>query len=146
MTQRHWIQNEEFMLVTTVTRKRVPYFRNAAVAREAVEQLYRTQERHPFILYGFVVMPDHCHILLRIPPGNGVSRIMHSYKTGLVFATGICPLWQRRFHVRCVQDAVAVLRYLHSDPVRREIATTPAAYPWSSASGRWDVTPIDWYS
>ena len=146
MTQRHWIQNEEIMLITIVTKKRKPLFYNAAFAREAVAQIYRTQAMHPFILYGFVIMPDHCHFLLRVPKGGSVSRIVHSYKIGLVFATGIRPMWQRRFHMRCTTNAVRVLTYVHSDPVRRHIADTPVAYPWSSACGTWDTTPIDWYS
>ncbi|MFA6522924.1 MAG: transposase [Candidatus Peribacteraceae bacterium] len=143
MSQRHPILNDSRMLVTTVTKGRYPFFLRAANAREAAECLYRVQSLHPFLLYSFVIMPDHCHFLLRVPPPETIVVVMGSFKSGLTFDTGIPKLWQRRYHIRIARSSAAVLRYIHSDPVRNGLAENNADYPWSSACGRWPVSPLD---
>lgn len=130
------------MLITNVTRNREIFFGDPAVAREAVETLYRVQQRHPFFLYGFVVMPDHCHFLMKVRWPEKISAIMNVYKSGLTFNTGIRPLWQRGFHMQVPYDLQGALRYIHENPVRAGIADSPEAYPWSSASGRWMVSSL----
>ena len=140
MTQRHPIQNDQTLFITTVTRDRRPYFENTSLAREACEHIYRVQERKPFLLYGFVIMPDHVHLLLRVPSPETVSNVIRLYKMGLSFQTGLGPMWQRRFHAKTVDDIPSVQHYIHTNPVSGGLCATPDAYPWSSASGKWDVT------
>ena len=48
MFQRHPIQNEALMLITTNTQHRRKVFADSAYAKEAVDSLYRTQQLHPF--------------------------------------------------------------------------------------------------
>ena len=140
MTQRHSIQSNQTMLITTVTHARNPYFQDDALAREAVEHIYRVQERRPFFLYGFVIMPDHVHLLLNVPEPETVSNILRLYKMGLSFQTGITPLWQKRFDARISGNVFGAREYVHLNPVREGLCTDPKRYPWSSASGKWDVT------
>ncbi len=130
------------MLVTTVTHDREPIFEEPTYAREAVDHIYRVQQRIPFFLHGFVIMPDHCHFLLRVPAPGSISQVMRSYKMGLTFQTGEGPMWQRRFHIRLANNPHAALQYLHMNPVKAGFVESPEFYPWSSASGRWDITPI----
>ncbi len=143
MTQRHPIRNDRVMLITTVTHERIPFFADSVRAREAVECLYRVQHLHPFFLHGFVVMPDHCHFLLNIPSPGTISHVMGCYKSGLTFDTGIPKLWQGRFHIRIVHDAVGALQYVHANPVKAGLSKISTEYPWSSASGKWPVTEFD---
>ena len=136
MTQRHPIINDAIMLVTTVTRHRSPIFENSVHAREAVECLYRVKKMHPFFLYGFVIMPDHCHFLVDVPLPETAARIMNIYKSGMTFNIGIPKLWQSRYHLRIVRDPISCLRYVHENPVKQNMVETCEDYPWSSASGR----------
>ncbi|MEI8230192.1 MAG: transposase [Candidatus Peregrinibacteria bacterium] len=142
MTQRHFVQNDHRMLVTTNTRDRRPVFADPVHAREAVEHLYRVQQEMPFCLFGFVIMPDHCHFLVYVPAPATVSECMRTYKMGLTFQIGIGAFWQPRFHIRLVEDSSAALRYIHFNPVKAGLCENPEDYPWSSASGRWDVTEL----
>ncbi|MDD4286790.1 MAG: transposase [Candidatus Peribacteraceae bacterium] len=142
MSQRHPVQNEDVQLITTVTARRMPVFADPAHAHEAIECLYRVQARHPFFLYGFVIMPDHCHFLLRVPSPQKISTIMNVFKSGMTFNVGIPKLWQARYHIRSVHNVPAALRYIRENPVKAGLAETNEEYPWSSASGKWDVT--DW--
>jgi len=132
------------MLVTTVTRERKPIFREAAYAREVIETLYRVQQQHPFFLYGFVIMTDHCHFLLRVPEPETISKIMNVFKSGVTFNLGLKKLWQSRFHIHYVEDASEALHYIYSNPIKAGLSETPEDYLWSSASGQWDVAELGW--
>lgn len=130
-------------MVTTNTLNRIPVFADPVCAREAVECLYRLQGIHPFHIYAFVVMPDHCHFLLKVIAPYTVSKLMNAYKAGLVFDIGMPKLWQPRFHIRIVERNVGrVLRYIHMNPVLKNLAVRPEDYPWSSACGKWDITAL----
>jgi putative transposase len=143
MSQRHRIQNNRTMLITIATLNRKPFFSNPVFAREAIETLYRVRDRHPFQMYAFVIMPDHCHFLLHIPPPQRISNIIGTYKSGMTFNTGIPRLWQPRSHMRIIRTgAHHVLRYIHMNPVEASMVLSPDEYPWSSASGKWMVDPI----
>ncbi|MBI3619298.1 transposase [Candidatus Peregrinibacteria bacterium] len=145
MTQRHPIQNGQILMITTVTLNREPVFADPACALEAVECLYRVQDLHPFLLYGFVIMPDHCHFLLNVPPPETVAVVMGTFKSGMTFNIGRKKLWQRRYYATIVHRPFLALRYIHNNPVRAGLAVSPEMYPWSSAYGKWDVSPItDW--
>ncbi len=131
------------MFVTTNVLDRRPIFADPACAREAIECLYRVQSMHPFLLYAFVIMPDHCHILMQVLPPNTVSKIMTAFKSGLTFDIGVPKLWQPRFYVRIVEKNIEkVISYVHQNPVKAGLCDMPQEYLWSSAYGKWDVSEI----
>ncbi|HVW66780.1 MAG TPA: transposase [Candidatus Peribacteraceae bacterium] len=142
MTQRHSLQNDRIMLVTTNVQDRASVFHDSACARAAVEALYKAQEIRLYYLYAFVVMPDHCHILLKVPMPGSISRLMLSYKRIVAFDIGK-PIWQPRFHIRIPKNPLAARNYIHMNPVRAGIAEISSDYAWSSASGRWDISSLD---
>ncbi len=142
MSQRRPVQNQQFIFVTTNTRDREPVFYDQACDREVVESLYRVQSFHPFFLYAFVIMPDHCHFLLTVPESGSISRIMYAFKRSVSFEIGR-PIWQSRFYAKIVIDDIdRVIRYIHMNPVKKDLCDQPSDYPWSSASGRWDVSDV----
>lgn len=143
MSQLHPIQNDQSMLITTNVLDRRTIFLNPAYAREAVDTLYRVQELHPFFLYGFVIMPDHCHFLLFVPAPESISKIMNVYKGIVSLNIGLGKIWQPRFHMRIVKNKAEALRYIHLNPMRRGLVKCPEDYTWSSACEKWDVAPLD---
>ncbi len=142
MSQRHPITNEEIMLVTTNCKNRRSIFDHPPYAHEAIDVLYRVQSLHPFFLYGFVFMPDHCHLLMRVPEPQSVSKIMDRFKMGISHSIGIGPIWQPRFHMRIAENPGEALRYIHLNPVRANLTDAAEKFRWSSASGKWDVTEL----
>ena len=142
MTQRHCVQNEAVMLITTNTIHRKPFFAKDVNARETIETLYRVQELHPFYLYGFVIMPDHCHFLMKVLEPETISKVMNVFKSGVTFNLGIPKIWQSRFHMRIPKNLEGALHYIHRNPVKAGLVPEPDAYPWSSASGKWDVVEL----
>jgi len=143
MFQRHFVQNGTLMFITTNLQHRQKLFYHEPYAKEAIDTLYRTQHLHPFLLYGFVIMPDHCHLLLRVPEDESISRIMRQFKYGTSMNIGIGPIWQSRFHMKIVHEIRHVLRYIHMNPVKAGLVEEPQDYPWSSACGKWDVIEME---
>ncbi|MDB4979217.1 MAG: transposase [Candidatus Peribacteria bacterium] len=131
------------MLITTTVKNRRRIFDDEAFAREAIETLYRVQKLHPFILFGFVIMPDHCHLLVYVPAPESISTIMRVFKYGLTFNLGIGAFWQARFHIGLPKNPQSSLWYIHHNPVRAGLAEKLQDYPWSSGSGRWKVARLD---
>lgn len=144
MTQRHRVQNASIMMITTNVLDREPLFANATFAREAIECLYRVQVLYPFFLYAFVIMPDHCHFLVRVAPPETIGRIMNTYKSGLTFDLGISKLWQRRYHLQITAYPDQTKHYIHQNPIKAGLVEVAEDYPWSSASGKWDITGLPW--
>jgi len=67
------------------------------------------------------------------------------FKSGVTFNLGIPKLWQRRFYNKITKNTYKTLKYIHMNPVKAGLVEKPEAYPWSSASGRWDVSDLgDW--
>ena len=143
MSQPHPVQSDAMFFITTNCICRAPIFSNPSYAREAIDALYRVQEQHPFFLHGFVIMPDHCHLLLFVDEHQSISTIIGCYKMAVSFGIGIGSIWQPRFHMRLPENAGAALHYIHQNPVRAGIVDTADVYPWSSASGRWDVVDLN---
>src|ERR1041384_2007575 len=76
-----------------------------------------TRADHPFTIDAIVVLPDHVHIAMTLPPGdadfsNRLSLIKRKFTTALVRAGVSIPrhpngehaLWQRRFWEHTIPD------------------------------------------
>ena len=143
MSQRHPIQNDVVMFVTTNIKCRHRLFEDAHYAREAIDALYRVQNLYSFFLFGFVIMPDHVHILLRVMAPSGISDVVRAYKRAVSHAIGIGPIWQPRFYMKIPDNVWATLNYIHQNPIRAGLCEKPEDYSWSSAPGKWDITEME---
>ena len=93
-------------------------------------------------VYGYVVMPEHVHLLVSETPQMTIADSMRFLK--LTFAKRLHArsgnsdsnsFWQKRYYDRNVRDAREFsikLRYLHRNPVKRGLAKDPADWKWSS--------------
>lgn len=101
--------------------------------------LAELKARKPFALYGYCLMGNHIHLLLR-PEGTSVSRIMQSLLVSHTqryhrFHGGGGHVWQGRFKSPVIQDddhLLCVLRYIEANPVRAKIVRRAGNYRWSS--------------
>ena len=91
-------------------------------------------------VYGYVVMPEHVHLLMSEPRLGTLADAMHWLKLSFTKrfhararATG--PFWQARGYDRNVRNAkkfAAALDYMHANPVKRGLVNNPADWRWSS--------------
>ena len=97
------------------------------------------KQRKPFELYGYCLLNNHFHLLLR-PTGGTISRIMqsllvsHTQRYHRHYRSG-GHVWQGRFKSPVIQDdehLLTVLRYIEANPLRAAVVTLADDYPWSS--------------
>ena len=116
---------------------------------------------------GVVLLPDHLHLLWRLPPGdddysNRISWIKEDFTHSWLAASGhecaVSPakkrarrrgVWQVKFWehiIRDAQDFKQHLDYIHLNPVKHGLVERPKDWPWSTfrewvAAGEYE---LDW--
>jgi putative transposase len=97
------------------------------------------KERKPFDLYGYCLMGNHIHMLVR-PREYSISRIAQSLLVSHTqryhrFHGTSGHVWQGRFKSPVIQDdehLLTVLRYIEANPLRAKMVERAGDYPWSS--------------
>ncbi len=108
--------------------------------------LEHVRQRYGWVVLGYVVMPEHVHLLVSEPPQRRLSTAIQALKLG--FARRVLAeqrrlgsdsrpgrVWQERyydFNVCTAKKRVEKLRYLHRNPVRRGLVQAPEEWLWSS--------------
>jgi len=133
--------------------------------------LRKLRERYKFALVGYVVMPDHVHLLIgetaMATPSLVLKvlkqRVSRDLRRGrrrapagqlrLAFVKDqrkLSRFWQPRFYDFNVWSKKKVrekLNYMHANPVIRKLADHPRDWPWSSwsfyAKGEVGLVPLD---
>lgn len=138
--------------------RRLPLLRAAKARNIFVRALETMRQRHGFLLVGYVVMPEHVHLLISEPRKGTPSTVLQALKQRvsrdlrkgtrgappgqlrLPFAaqeSGLRHFWQPRFHdfnVHSTKKRREKLDYMHANPVKRKLVSNPSAWMWSSAS------------
>ena len=130
---------------------RQPWLASAGHRDLFVKILEETRQRYRFVVAGYVVMPEHIHLLLSEPEQGTPSTVMQVLKqrfacnvlgkrTSNRAPDELCPeaerhVWQRRFYdfnVWSARKRIEKLVYMHRNPVRRKLVEEPEQWPWSS--------------
>jgi putative transposase len=109
-------------------------------------------------VFGYVVMPEHVHVLLNEPAKGDLADAMQMLKTRVSVRArnmghrieGGTPFWQARYfdhNVRNHAGFVTQLRYIHRNPVKRGLCCAPEDWPWSSfpawATGEMGIVEVE---
>ncbi|HEY6304598.1 MAG TPA: transposase [Terriglobales bacterium] len=81
--------------------KRGPSFANAPSRTTFETSLERERQRLGLCLYGYVVMPEHIHMLVNEPEQGPLSRVLQSLKqavAGTLAVRAADPFWQARYY------------------------------------------------
>src|ERR1700689_5918379 len=84
--------------------------------------LERTRRSYGMCVYGYVVMPEHVHLLVSEPEREVLARAMQSLKQSVARTLALRakdPFWQARyydFNVWSEKKFVEKLRYIHRNP------------------------------
>lgn len=103
-----------------------------------LERLARYCKRYDVVLYTYCLMPNHVHLLLetaREPLSKFMQGLQQSY-TQYFNRTHrkVGHLFQGRYKaIICERDRylLALLRYIHLNPVRAKLVATPEEHPYS---------------
>ena len=97
----------------------------------------RVRRSYRLSVYGYVIMPEHVHLLLSEPERETLAEALKSLKQGVArrLIGEAEAFWQKRyydFNVYTSGKFVEKLRYIHRNPVRRGLCERPEDWEWSS--------------
>ena len=128
-------QTGQFHFLTFSCFHRRNYF-VAAGTRDLFEgALERARQRYLFVVGGYVVMPEHVHLLVNEPKRALLSRAIQALKLSVSMRSRERPYWQAHyydFNVPTHSKFVEKLRYIHRNPVRRGLVAKPEDWKWTS--------------
>jgi putative transposase len=99
------------------------------------ELLERTRELYVFEILGYVVMPDHVHLLVTEPEAKPLSVAIQILKQRFSKTRDEDHVWESRyydFNIRTEKKRIEKLHYIHHNPVRRQLVEKPEDWKWSS--------------
>ncbi|MGB5397956.1 MAG: transposase [Gammaproteobacteria bacterium] len=133
---------------------------NIDLLRDSVRRVRRA---HPFIIHGWVVLPDHLHCVIELPPGDdnfparwrlikmGFSKALPKIerRSKVRVARGERGIWQRRYWEHLIRDDAdyrAHMDYVHINPLKHRLVKRVADWPYSTFH-HWvkqGIYPPDW--
>ena len=155
--KRYYGKGDLHFLTFSCYRKR-PLLGTQQARRVFVQELARVRAEYGFRLIGYVVMPNHVHLLVSEPKKKTLSTVLQMLKQRvsrkmrkrkkdgvkgqmefLFCADGeeARSFWQERFYDFNVYSKGKVkekLNYMHANPVIRGLVKHPKDWPWSSWS------------
>ncbi len=121
------------------------------------------RKHHPFIIHGWVVLPDHMHCVIELPQGDSdfalrlrliksnFSKLIPKTErlTAVREARGERGIWQRRYWEHLIRDEAdyaAHMNYVHINPVKHGLVKAVKDWPYSTFHHlvKQGVYPPDW--
>ncbi len=144
--------------ITIVAKDRLPVFQNDAINSVTCKAIDEARQSHGFLLFAYVIMPDHMHLLtdqpdqpsnlLRYIKGTIAHRVIDYLKENNYLSSleklqheqwkrnHRYSLWQQEKNVfSVISESVFMqkVNYIHQNPVRAGLAERAIDYRWSSA-------------
>jgi putative transposase len=139
--------------VTFSCERRFPHLGSAKRRDLFLRALEKIRQDYQLTVAGYVVMPEHVHLLLSEPERKNLSVALKALKQsvsrrmlgssrnrvgqGSLFGVEALPkrFWQPRFYdfnVWTEKKRSEKLRYMHRNPVKRGLVKSPGEWRWSS--------------
>ena len=134
---KRYQQSEQTHFVTFCCYRRRESFASAEAKAIFEAALERIRIVYRLYVYGYVIMPEHVHLLLSEPHKATLADAVKSLKQGVSrrLIGSAEHFWQKRYYdhnVRSYEKFLEKLRYIHRNPVKRGLCTSPEDWPWSS--------------
>ena len=148
----------ELHFLTFSCYRRLPLLGMAHARTGFVNELARVRQEYGFLIVGYVVMPNHMHLLMSEPKKGTPSTVLQMLKQRVsrqmrkkenataegeprvqfpILVSDLPQFWQPRFYDFNVYNAKKQkekLDYMHANPVNRSLVKHPKDWPWSSWS------------
>jgi putative transposase len=122
--------------------QRQPLLNSSARRDLLLTVLERMRSRYRFAVIGYVVMPEHVHLLVSEPQIANPSTVVQAVKLGLarrildrIPSEPPHHMWQSRFYdfnLWSQRKEIEKLKYMHRNPVVRGLVEKPEQWQWSS--------------
>jgi REP element-mobilizing transposase RayT len=128
-----------FYHIITRGNQKQKIFKDIQDHKKYLQLLASYKQRRHFHLYAYVLMSNHLHLLIEtqdVPLSKVIQGINQSYTLHFnrKYRT-VGHLFQGRYKaILCDRERylLALLKYIHHNPVRAKITETPSRYRWSS--------------
>jgi putative transposase len=140
---KRYHQSKQSHFITFSCYQRLPKLADGRLRGIFLQCLERARRRYRFRVFGYVVMPEHVHLLISEPDVETLATTIQALKVSFarccesLRADEAGAFWQKRYYdhnVRTHQSFVGKLCYIHRNPVKRGLCTTPEE--WRSSSFR----------
>ena len=130
-------QTRDLHFVTFSCYRRQPLLEPASAKRLFEQALEQARRHYRFCVAGYLVMPEHVHLLVSEPECAPLARALQALKQSVArrLIAGRLHFWQARyydFNVWTEKKLTEKLRYLHRNPVKRGLVEKPEDWQWSS--------------
>ena len=135
---KHFQESGQLHYLTFSCYHRQPKLGTLAPRDLFVKRLETVRQQYGFFVYGFVVMPEHVHLLVSEPEKGRLAQALQSLKQSVARKLALRaaePFWQARyydFNVWSERKFTEKLRYIHRNPETRGLVDRPEDWPWSS--------------
>ena len=152
MRLKRYYNLKHLHFITCSCYHRLPFLNTAAARDVFLTILEETRLKYCFVVVGYVVMPEHFHVLVSEPEVGDPSVVMkvlkerssrklrairqsHSFANCASDWATLNHFWQKRFYdfnVWSEDKRKEKLRYIHDNPVKRGLVSEPGEWRWSS--------------
>jgi putative transposase len=145
---KRYQQAGDLHFITFSCYRRQPLLGTPQTRRVFEQTLERARRWYGFYVTGYVVMPEHVHLLVSEPERSSLAVAIQMLKqivaqklnpTLSAKSGDKCgaprPFWQARyydFNVWTAKKRIEKLRYMHRNPVKRGLVEKPEDWAWSS--------------
>jgi putative transposase len=133
-----WYGDHHLHFITCSCHQRMPLLGSAKNRDLFLKILSDVRNKWKFSLVGYVIMPEHVHLLFSEPSSGTPSTVMQLLKQNASRAATAKngeTFWQRRFYdfnVWSRKKMLEKLHYMHMNPVKRGLVDDPSLWDWSS--------------
>ena len=147
---KRYYGEHDLHFITTSCHKRQPLLATPRRRDCFLRVLEEVRAEFRFLVAGYVVMPEHVHLLISEPEVSDPSHVMQVLKQRVAkrlrprrrsrLQSDLFPeephhFWQKRFYdfnVFSRRKMVEKLKYMHRNPVKRGLVPSPDLWKWSS--------------
>ena len=126
----------QFHFLTFSCYRRLPFLSAHGAYAVFEHELERARQRYDFVVAGYVLMPEHVHLLVSEPRVGSLAtalQVLKQLTSKKLKRAGQAQFWQRRYYDFNVSNKTTEkLRYMHRNPVKRGLVERPEDWPWSS--------------
>ncbi|GAC1628766.1 MAG: hypothetical protein NVS9B13_26570 [Candidatus Acidiferrum sp.] len=166
------IGHGDLHFITFCCYQRRPLLGTVRARNLTVKILEEVRARYAFALVGYVIMPDHVHLLISESSSIRPARIIQVFKQRVSrhmrgrrrarkgqltlrfpeAGGALRRFWQRRYYDFNVYSRAKLqekLHYMHGNPVKQKLVLHPGDWPWSSwcyyyrGAGLVRIDPVD---
>jgi len=121
--------------ITFSCHQRKPYLNTPQARTLCEESIEKSRQKYDFIIHGYVIMPEHVHLLVNEPLVAQLAMALKAIKVSVSKQAEQTPFWTARyydFNVYSERKRIEKLRYIHRNPVKRGLVEKPEDWLWSS--------------